>query len=199
MGSTRTAVPRATREQVLSEYNHLCAICGRTNPQLHHIDGDNANHDPLNLLPLCPNHHLSDQHNPTHQIEPGRLVLFRRFKDPAILSPQFEPLYHRLCFLNDLDSEATDLETLRRNARELIDFVGALRMGEFYSKRLLKLLGRINHTRAISLDEPQSTFDRWHREEHAEYLAKLAAGRDEALQLCTELLRYQDWLPGDGI
>jgi len=190
---TRTQIPRAIRDQVLGEYNHLCAVCGKPNPQLHHIDGDNANHEALNLLPLCANHHLTDQHNPTRKMETGRVALFRRFKDPAILSPRFEPLYCRLGFLDQLDPKATELESLENSACELIDFVSALHMGEFYSQRLRDLLGPIDHVTFVTSSTTDVEIDQWHSEHHVEYIEKLAAGRDEALRLCTELLRYQEW------
>ena len=61
MKSKRPGVPKTVKEAVLKEYNHLCSICGAPRPQVHHIDEDNANNDPLNLLPLCPNHHLRPQ------------------------------------------------------------------------------------------------------------------------------------------
>jgi hypothetical protein len=35
-----------------------CALCNWTKIiDVHHIDGDNTNNNPLNLVPLCPNHH----------------------------------------------------------------------------------------------------------------------------------------------
>src|SRR5689334_6368420 len=92
----RVKIPKPTADAVLKEFNHLCAVCGETSPQLHHIDENPANNDPLNLLPLCPNHHLSDQHNPTAKIDPGILALFRRHKDPTILTPEFDPFFRRI-------------------------------------------------------------------------------------------------------
>ena len=35
-------MPKAVKEDVLAEYSHLCAVCARPNPQLHHIDEDNT-------------------------------------------------------------------------------------------------------------------------------------------------------------
>ena len=99
MAEKRKRVPKVIKDRVLDEYNHLCAICGASRPQIHHIDENPANNDPLNLLPLCPNHHLTDVHNPTQKMDPLRLYLFRKYRDPQILSPQFEPLFKRLRFL----------------------------------------------------------------------------------------------------
>src|SRR6266852_5884563 len=90
---TRKAVPKATRSQVLAEFNHRCAVCGTDRPQIHHIDENPSNNDPMNLIPLCPNCHLTDQHNPTQPIDPAKLSLFRQYKDPMILTPQFHPLF----------------------------------------------------------------------------------------------------------
>ena len=197
--SARTSIPRKVRDEVLREYNHLCAICAEPNPHLHHIDGDNSNHDPLNLLPLCPNHHLNDQHDPTRSIEPQRLRLFRRFKDPAILSPQFEPLYRRLAFLDDLSAEWTDFDALEAQAEELVDFLRVLRMGDFYSVRIGELLAPPDPYPFVSADVSHAELDQRHRERHALYLEQLRAGREDVLSLSVELLRYQDWLPANGI
>jgi 5-methylcytosine-specific restriction endonuclease McrA len=65
MPQSRAKIPTALREAVLKSYNHRCAICGSDHPQIHHIDENPGNNDELNLLPLCPNCHLTDQHNPT--------------------------------------------------------------------------------------------------------------------------------------
>jgi hypothetical protein len=50
---TRVSIPKPIRDRVLKEYHHRCAIRGEDNPQLHHIDEDPSNNDPLNLIPLC--------------------------------------------------------------------------------------------------------------------------------------------------
>lgn len=61
MKKQRTAIPKPVRRLVLIESGHKCAIlrCAIDAPnlELHHIDGIPSNHDPDNLIPLCPNHH----------------------------------------------------------------------------------------------------------------------------------------------
>ena len=40
--------------------NHICVWCGYGNPsvlEVAHVDHDNKNHDPENLVFLCPTHH----------------------------------------------------------------------------------------------------------------------------------------------
>jgi predicted restriction endonuclease len=61
MAKARPAIPRATRDALLSKLNHRCAVCGKDRPQAHPIDEDPSNNDPITLLPLCTNCHLIDQ------------------------------------------------------------------------------------------------------------------------------------------
>ena len=132
MPKNRVPVSKAVKEKVLAEFNHRCAVCGADRPQIDHIDEDPSNNDPMNLLPLCPNCHLTDRHNPTSRIENKKLALFRQFKDPAILSPQFHPLYLRLGFVDSINLSDEPVESLEKQANELIDFIRALNMGSFY-------------------------------------------------------------------
>src|SRR5215217_4223395 len=53
MSKTRLHIPKVTRDGVLAEFNHRCAICGADKPQVHHIDENPSNNDPTNLIPLC--------------------------------------------------------------------------------------------------------------------------------------------------
>lgn len=130
MAKSRERIPNGLRDQVLNEFNHRCATCGKERPHLHHIDENPSNNHPANLIPLCPSCHLIDQHNPTAPMDPAKLGLFRRYKDPKILHPGFEPLFRRLSFLDVVDNNSpTDIIAARSD--ELTAFVGALQMGEF--------------------------------------------------------------------
>jgi hypothetical protein len=197
---SRPAIPKAVRERVLAEFNHRCAICGVDNPHLHHIDGNPKNNDPLNLLPSCPNHHLLDVHSPTAPINPVKLRLFREYKDPTILAPEFEPLFRRATFLLQIDRESFSLAETRERASELVSFVGALEMGAFYSSELAKLVTPPSNPRPFTLDTPQYLFEQWAREDRDEYLGELQAKKQRAIDLIIELLRYQRWgAPGRNI
>ena len=79
---------------------------------------------------------LTDKHNPTSRTEIKKLVLFRCFKDPAILSPQFHPLYLRLGFPGTIDPSNASVENIEKQANELVGFVRALNMGSFYAQQL---------------------------------------------------------------
>lgn len=48
----RESIPKPIRENVLDEYSHSCAICGKDRPHVHHIDENSSNNDPNNLLPV---------------------------------------------------------------------------------------------------------------------------------------------------
>lgn len=127
---TRHAIPVKVRNALLNEFDHRCAICSGERPHVHHIDEDASNNVIENLLPLCPNCHLRDQHSPTRRIEVQKLQLFRRHKDPAILLPQFHPLYVRQAFLTDIEPGDGDVTGLEAQATELIEFISDLEMGK---------------------------------------------------------------------
>lgn len=191
---SRERISAATKNQVLAEYSHHCAICNRPNPQLHHIDEDPSNSDPLNLLPLCANCHLTDQHNPTRRIDVPKLQLFRRHKDPCILSPQFHPIYARQLFLDQVEPGDKDTSELETKAKELLEFVRFLVMGDFYSKQLAGLLEKKRRVIAFRLDgAPDPELERQRREYRAEYRQALIDNRERAQELLIEMLRYQPW------
>ena len=98
MGKQRIDIPKAIKEKVLKEYKHKCAFCDEGNPQLHHIDENPLNNEAENLIPLCPTHHLSYQHNTTAKIPIYKMKLFREYKDTRILNEKFNSLYSR--FMN---------------------------------------------------------------------------------------------------
>jgi len=198
MVSNRPSIPKAVKEQVLGEYSHRCAVCGGDNPQLHHIDGDNINNLVINLIPLCPNHHLIDQHNPTKKINTGILRLFRLCKDPTILSPQFNAIYERIQFLHS--SEAFGFDVLKSKSSELIRFVRCLEMGDYYSKKLQELMDppKIYRASCISNNPYENEQqDRTRKIEelnrYNDYLEQLNKNTDEITKLIIELLRFQKW------
>jgi len=175
MPKTRTNIPKAIRDKVLKEYHHKCAMCGRTEPHLHHIDENPSNNDIANLLPLCPNCHLQDTHDPTAPHDPDKLRLFRRCKDPFVLDHRFHPIWRRIqafraqgilvqenrwtknYTVNSLTGEINSWQ-------DLTNFVRTFQKGEYYADRL-------NDARAYR--------DEW----------RLPAIED----LCVEMLRYQGW------
>lgn len=56
----RPAMPEETKRQVLVEAGHRCSVARCSSDaavEIHHIDYDPSNHDPANLLVMCPNHH----------------------------------------------------------------------------------------------------------------------------------------------
>jgi hypothetical protein len=195
MGKARIDIPKGVREQVYKEFDHRCAICGTGRPQLHHIDETPTNNTPLNLLPLCPNCHLSDEHNPTARYGQGRLGLLRRYKDPAILSPQFQPLYARLAFLGDVEASEEPTGEIEQGVQELVSFVRVLEKGAYYADRLQQLLGRRRVPRvwAYSPGAPDPDADVRRRRRNREYREQVIRARDTATQLVVELLPFQGW------
>jgi hypothetical protein len=139
---TRPAIPKAIKDAVLNEFNHRCAICGEARPQVHHIDENPANNDPTNLIPLCPNCHLIDQHNPTEPMDPVKLALFRKHKDPLILSPQFHPIFKRVLSI-EIEARKKDISNIGLRVGllyavyDLTDFLLQFDKGKYYSDTVL--------------------------------------------------------------
>jgi len=194
MQMPRDPIPKKVRDSVLDEYNHRCAICGSDRPHLHHIDENHSNNAVGNLLPLCPNCHLRDQHNPTRMIEIGKLFLFRRYKDPGILKPQFHPIYKRQLFLDQVEVSEEPVRDLHFKVVELRELAKALEMGEFYFNRLGELIGlQFPDYQPCLTVEPDSAKDAERRAGNRRYREKLIANRDAARELLVEQLRYQRW------
>ena len=184
----RKPMSEKLKETIKKEFNYKCAICGSDNPHMHHIDENHANDEIDNLLPLCPNCHLSDQHNPTRKIEIPQLQLFRKYKDPAILKPQFHPIYKRILFL-ELLSEDNKLDD---NVKELMKFIETFEKGTFYAEKIEELIA-YNFVVSFSMNESSVERENRNRErniKHKEYIIK---NRDKAIDLIIELLRYQKW------
>lgn len=186
---------KALKETVLNEYNHRCAICGADRPQLHHIDEENSNTVADNLLPLCPNCHLTDQHNPYTKIDIGILKLFRKFKDPAILKPQFSPIYSRLKFVIEIEDYHNNYKQLCKDANELIAIVNEFEMGNFYSNKLKELIEPIYRGFSASYSSSKSATYKFvsNNDPYEEYIQKITLNRDEAIFLIIEMLKYQTW------
>lgn len=191
---TRESISKKTKDALLDEYDHRCAVCGGDRPQVHHIDEDASNNDLRNLLPLCPNCHLRDQHNPTRKVEIPKLKLFRTYKDPAILKPQFHPIYIRQIFLDSVVPGQDGVVELEAQANELIELVQSLEMGEFYGKRLTELIGPLNRVLMFSFGSgPDPRYERQRQEANQDYRQHLITNRELARALIVELLRYQGW------
>lgn len=193
MAKKRPRIPKPVSESVLKEFHHLCAVCGAVRPQLHHMDENPENNDPSNLIPLCPNHHLTDQHNPTRRIELGRLQLFRQYRDPLILSPLFQPLYRRLEFVLQMRREVADDPYATTDATQhslpLVGFVKALNMGDYYGAEILNAIRDLPaHSYAMIRTEVPG-----HIGVNQGYVDKVQEVSGQIVQWCLEVIRYQGW------
>lgn len=195
MPAKRPAIPTVVRNAVLDEYSHRCAVCGGDRPHLHHINEKPKDNDQMNLLPLCPNCHLRDQHNPTRRVDAAKLRIFRLHKDPSILKPGFHPIFLRQAFLEHIEPGEASTTEIEDQAKELINFVKVLEMGEFYGGKLKELSFPPSRPRIYFLGSGVSTpsYEREERQENQDYRQRLIASRYEMQQLFVEMLRYQGW------
>jgi len=167
-------------------------MCGRHDPQLHHIDEDPSNNDPENLLPLCPNCHLQDTHAPTAPLDPQKIHLFRRCKDPFILDPRFHPIWLRLKYLRETEDER--VISWKWSCNDLTLFIRSLQMGDYYSERIASVLKHtVNHfvvhlrQQGQDVNEGDIANDAPRHKEVSDFCATTVE------DLCVELLRYQNW------
>ncbi len=194
MAKNRSSIPKQVSESVLKEYRHRCAVCGRHDPHLHHLNEDPTDHDPHNLLPLCPNCHLQDAHDPTTPPHPYKLRLFRKYKDPLILDPRFHPIFCRMLFLRDDKLAEIAPGAINRLGGDLLEFVAHFKMGGFYRKKL-KDVAR-NHFALYA--EKCSLEGRPLTQQHIRNDPALRAESYEyrnaqVESLVVELIRYQEW------
>ena len=190
----RKAMSEKLKDSVKKEFNYKCAICGNENPQIHHIDEDHSNNEINNLLPLCPNCHLSDQHSPTRKIDIPKLHLFRKYKDPTILKSQFHPLYQRSLFLDFIQENTEDVKDLYEKSESLIAFIKSLEMGSFYSHELEKLIKQDGHAYSRSLSGGVDYgYEEVKKRNNFDDRQKLIANKIKVMDLIIELLRYQNW------
>ncbi len=192
MTVTRKPIARSLRTALLKEFHHRCAICGVHNPQIHHIDEDPGNNAPSNLIPLCPNCHLIDQHDPTRPIHPDRLALFRRFRDPSILAPGFEPVFRRLQFVVRPDS-IESYEHFKASRRDLLLFVKVMSMGEYYAARLEEVTSRGLSVVSPGADATASQIGEVIRLNRDMSRTMALNNAPDILALVVEMLRYQAW------
>ena len=120
-----------------------------------------------------------------------KLRLFRRYKDPVILGPQFHPVFRRLRYLLEVENSA-DADSLVLSSIELVAFVSALKMGQFYHVRIAELIVHESSYSGLNSDSDDIIRQRQEKRRRA-LVMQLLATRDKAVDLVIEMLRYQDW------
>jgi hypothetical protein len=190
----RKTLSKHSRELVLKEYSHLCAVCAGKEPQLHHIDENNENDEIENLLPLCPNCHLRDQHNPTRKVAVSKLQLFRKYKDPLILSTEFHPIYLRLDFLNYVEEDESDIEKIRECIQNLVAFVSEFKMGKYYSDQVHDLMLPVGFPDFVDLSiQNDPAIVQQEKLANANSRKKLLSNKARIFELIVEMICYQGW------
>ena len=198
---SRPKSPAKLEERIRREFSYLCAVCGKPWPHIHHIDEDATNNAVENLLPLCPNHHLIDAHNPTGKFNPLQLRLFRKHRDPAILLAQFQAVAERLRFLLEPPSPALPFHVQHANAQDLLLFVKSMKMGNYYSERLRPILdARVRHipsnaTTQSTLEAANQMVQAMLQDEklQTQYCDSLREQTERIVSLVVEQLRFQEW------
>lgn len=205
---TRKKVSQKIEKQVMKEYSSLCAICGKTDPQVHHIDENPSNNDIQNLIPLCTDCHLIKIHQKNRY--PRDIIrLFRIYKSKLILNEKFVPIYKRMNFLLVDDINTYDPKILRSEYDELVSFISAMKMGELYSKKIKNnLYFPLEYHVEVVPYQPDPDYDRlvgsdstrYHSEKPrnlgdslGEFKKMYQENKNKVIDLIIEQLIYQDW------
>ena len=192
MAKKRAALTKALKEKVLKEFRHKCAICGRHEPQIHHIDEDPSNNELENLLPLCPNCHLQDSHDPTAPPDPAKISLFRCTKDPLIFDPKFQPIWNRLKYLRENAEER--VESWKWSCYNLTEFIKALKMGPYYSNLIVAVLNNPSSHYIVHQHKVGIIISEGDIKNSLELQEEVYTHRATTIEnICVEMLRYQEW------
>lgn len=192
MAKKRRTLTNGVRDSILAEFKHLCAMCGNHSPQVHHIDGEPTNNNPSNLLPLCPNCHLLDIHDPTAKPDPGRIALFRKSKDPFVLDSRFLPIWKRIKACQS-SIEFRMLSSSWSEFDDLTNFVTHFNMGEYYAEQL-KNARKESIRKSVYKVHPKGgkiPDDFWSSQLYVETSCKVCI--EDIESFCVEMLRYQGW------
>jgi hypothetical protein len=136
MKPRRPSIPLAVQTALLVANRHACCVCQKPRVQIHHIDGDRANNDPVNLATLCTDHHdlASMQIGLTKKLKPAEVAHYKetweaRCKEDALaLSRDRENFYvtlyknpPRIRQLFSSLSSSERREAARRLARSILE------------------------------------------------------------------------------
>lgn len=77
--SKRSPIPNRIRSRILIANRHSCCVCGHSDVQIHHINGDSSDNRDENLAVLCLNHHSSATSPPglTARLKPEEIIEYK--------------------------------------------------------------------------------------------------------------------------
>lgn len=205
----RKAVPQRLQSAITKEFNNVCATCGESaGTQVHHIDENPGNNDPLNLIPLCPTCHDIRIHGPSSQVTREMLRIFRAHKDLALLTPNFRSVQDRMAFFEAPEkfakAAADEMWTLADAMEDFCAFIQMQPKGEYYARRLRTLLKAEEPAGVLDLKLGVQYYDSEPEDRAKEVEAEaveanirvvknLNAVRSEVERLVVEFVRFQDW------
>lgn len=57
MATERPRIPKKIHVKIMAQCGGFCCICPNRGVQIHHINEDNTNNNPDNLIPICSTYH----------------------------------------------------------------------------------------------------------------------------------------------
>jgi hypothetical protein len=115
--------------------------------------------------------------------------LFREYKDPAILKPQFKPIHDRMFYVCSFSTlSCFEIEEAQR---ELTDFIASLEMGTCYEGKIWSVNPVDVHFTIVNPEGNE--YERTVSEQDAKCHQTIAVNAKKVESLVIELLRYQEW------
>jgi len=163
----KNKTPIKIEREILFRNQSACCVCGKSNVQIHHIDGDNKNYDLSNLCVLCIEHHAlaSSKSYMTKGLSPDLLKKYKSEWEGYITRTRRQAIKRRP--RNKFKEEMIKFEIKKiiynlpteKNKKEIdrqIDYLYHLHLFEGYTKEVFKELSYIRwflpakHMRRIS-------------------------------------------------
>jgi hypothetical protein len=88
MTQKKIPIPLKIQREVLFRNEACCCICGKSNVQIHHIDGNNSNHELSNLAVLCVEHHdsASSKSSMTRKLSSSLIRQFKKSWETRVIN-----------------------------------------------------------------------------------------------------------------
>lgn len=191
----RERIPEPLKRKILSEYDHKCALpeCSERG-HIHHIDEDNTNNTPENLIPLCPNHHMNGQHNIYRKIPIERLRLFRIYKEDKLLASEADSLIGRFAKLYEAVDSGDDFSSIKSISDDFVCFIDSYKDSPYYTKKLIGLI-KYRGPAIVSYGGSEQSCENKQllQNSYKKFPIRLLDKKEEIERLLVEFVRQQSW------
>lgn len=154
MGTVKKSIPEKIEREILFRNQNACCVCGKSNIQIHHIDGNKKNNNLSNLCVLCIEHHAlaSSKSSMTKGFSPA---LLRKYKSDwegyitrkrrQLIEKKPKNKFSEEMIKFEIKKATYNLPTkkTKKEVKELIDFLYNIHTFEGFTFEIMKNLNYI--------------------------------------------------------